>query len=155
MEKIQMVGSSKLSIAEQTRGNILLKAWERNISESKGRANEVMNSCEETFSLISISFLDLDKESSVGTLGKINIAKHLLDIKENVEKEQVEISKIRQVDMAQLEKWLVQPSLQLCSIMMEDQQVGKRLPQLVKICYTFEASNQAGWWRGVSFASSR
>jgi hypothetical protein len=44
----------------------------------------VMNSCEETFSLISKIFLDLDKERSVGMLGKINIAKHMLDIKENV-----------------------------------------------------------------------
>jgi hypothetical protein len=67
----------------------------------------VMNSCEETFSLISKSLLDLDKESSVGTLGKINIAKHLLDIKENMEKEQAEISQIRQVDMAQVDKWIM------------------------------------------------
>jgi hypothetical protein len=141
--KIETVDSSKLSIAEQTRGNILLKVWEKNISESKGRANEVKNSCEETFSLISKSLLDLDKESSAGTLGKINIAKHLLDIKENMEKEQVEISQISQVDMAQVDKWLVQPSLQLCSIITEDRQVGKSFPQLAKSCYTFEASNQA------------
>jgi hypothetical protein len=93
--------------------------------------------------LISKSLLDLDKESSAGTLGKINIAKHLLDIKENMEKEQVEISQISQVDMVQVDKWLVQPSLQLCSIITEDRQVGKRLPQLAKSCYTFEASNQA------------
>jgi hypothetical protein len=105
--KIEMVSSSKLSIAEQTRGNILLKVWEKNISESKGRANEVKNSCEEMFSLISKSLLDLDKERIVGKLGKINIAKHLLDIKENMEKEQVEISQIIQVDMAQVDKWIV------------------------------------------------
>jgi hypothetical protein len=141
--KIEMVSSSKLSIAEQTRGNILLKVWEQNISESKGRANEVKNFCEETFSLISKGLLDLDKESSAGTLGKINIAKHLLDIKENMEKQQVEISQISQVDMAQVDKWLVQPSLQLCSIIAEDRQVGKSLPQLAKSCYTLEASDQA------------
>jgi hypothetical protein len=93
--KIEMVGSSKLSITEQTRGDILLKVWEQNISESRGRANEVMNSCEETFALVSKIFLYLDKESSVGMLGKINIDKHLLDIKENVAKEKVEISQIR------------------------------------------------------------
>ena len=39
--KVEMVNSSKLSIAEQTRGNILLKAWEKNISERKGRDKEV------------------------------------------------------------------------------------------------------------------
>jgi hypothetical protein len=87
MEKIEMVSSSKLSITKQTRGNILLKVWEQNISESRGRAKEVMNSCDEMFSLINKSLLDLDKEGNAGRLGKINIAKHLLDIKENVEKE--------------------------------------------------------------------
>jgi hypothetical protein len=118
--KIEMVSSSKLSITEKTRGNILLKVWEQNISESRGRAKEVMNSCEEMFTSINKSLLDLDKEGSAGMLGKINIAKHLLNIKENVEKEQVEISQISWVDMVQVDKWLVQPSLQLCSIIMED-----------------------------------
>jgi hypothetical protein len=120
-----------------------LKVWEHNISERRGRANEVKNFCEETFSLISKGLLDLDKESSVGTLGKINIAKHLLDIKENMEEQQVEISQISQVDMTQMNKWLVQPILQLCSIITEDRQVGKSLPQLTKNCYTLEARDQA------------
>ena len=53
--------------------------------ESRRRANEVNNFCEETFSLITKGLLDLDEESSVGTLGKINIAKHMLDIKESME----------------------------------------------------------------------
>jgi hypothetical protein len=48
--------------------------------------------------------LDLDKERSVGTLGKINIAKHLLDIKESMEEKQVEISQISEVDMTQIYK---------------------------------------------------
>ena len=111
--KVEMVNSSKLSIAEQTRGNILLKVWEKNISERRGIAKEVRNSCEEAFTLINKSLLDLDKEGSARTLGKINISKHLLDIKENVEKEQEEISQIRWVDMVQVDKWKVQPSLQL------------------------------------------
>ena len=64
----------------------------------------MMNSCEETFALINKSLLDLDKEGSAGTLGKINISKHLLDIKENMEKEQVEISQISQVDMVKVDK---------------------------------------------------
>ena len=52
------------------------------------------------------------------------------------------ISQISQVDMTQVDKWLVHPSLQLCSIITEDRQVGKRFPQMVKSFYTFEASNQ-------------
>jgi hypothetical protein len=102
-----MINTSKLSIAEQTRGNILLKVWEQNILESRGRANKVNNFCEETFSLITKGLMDLEKESSARTLGKINIAKHLLDIKQNMEEQQVEISQISQVDMTQMDKWLV------------------------------------------------
>ena len=141
--KLEIVNNSKLSITEQTRGDILLKVWEQNTSKSRGRAKEVKNFCEEMFSLISKGFLYLDKERSTGTLGKINIDKHMLDIKENMEEQQVEISQISQVDMTQMDKWLVQPSLQLCSIITEDRQVGKRFPQMVKSFYTFEASNQA------------
>jgi hypothetical protein len=138
-----MVSSSRLSIPEKTRGNILLKAWERNISESRERAKEMRNSCEETFGLINESLSDLDRESSAGTLGHIDIAKHLLNIKENEEKEQAEISQISQTDIVQVDKWLIKPSVQLCSIITEDRQVGGRLPQLAKDCYTFEANNQA------------
>ena len=126
--KEEVAISSRLSIPEQARGNILLKAWEYNISESRKRDKEMRNACEETFGLINKNLLDLDKESSVGTLGKINIAKHLFDIKENGEKGQIELSQVSQVNISQVDKWLIIPSLQLWSIITEDQQVGKRLP---------------------------
>jgi hypothetical protein len=64
----------------------MLKAWEHNISKNRRKDKEMRDACEETFGLINKKLLDLDKEISVGTLGKIDIAKHLLDIKENVEK---------------------------------------------------------------------
>jgi hypothetical protein len=66
-----MVGSVRLSISEQTRGNILLKAWEHNISESRERAKEMKNSCEETFGLINKNLLNLDKEDSSGHWEKL------------------------------------------------------------------------------------
>ena len=69
-----MVGSARLSIPEKTRGNILLKAWEHNTSESRERTKEMKNSCEETFGLINKKLLNLDKEDSTKTLGIINIA---------------------------------------------------------------------------------
>jgi hypothetical protein len=117
--------SSRLSIPEKARGNILLKAREHNISESIKRAKEMRDSCEETFGLINKNLLDLDKESSVGTLGKINIAKHLLDIRENGEKGTIKLSQVSQVNIDQLDKWLIIPSLQLWYIITKYQQVGK------------------------------
>jgi hypothetical protein len=141
--KKEMGSSSKLSIPEQTRGNILLKAWERNISESRERAKEVRNFCEETLGVIDESLLGLDSESNTETLGQVDIAKHLLNIKENEEREQAEITQVTQTDIVQVDKWLIKPSVLLCSITTEDRQVGGRLPQLAKDCYTFEANNQA------------
>jgi hypothetical protein len=78
------------------------------------------NSFEETFVLINEIFLDFDRERNAGTLGQIDIAKNMLDIKENEEKEQAEISQISQIDIIQVDKWLIKPSVQLCSIIIED-----------------------------------
>ena len=69
MTKKEVGSSSKLSIPEQTRGNILLKAWEWNVSESREWAKEVINFCEETLGEIDESLLGLDSERSTGTLG--------------------------------------------------------------------------------------
>jgi hypothetical protein len=135
-------GSSKLSIIEQTQGNILPKVWECNISEGIQQAKEVRNSCEETFGFIDGSLLYLDSENSTETLGHINIAKHLLNIKENEERELVDISQITHMDIVQIDKWLIKPSVHLCSISTKDRQVEGKLPQLVKDYYTFEENNQ-------------
>jgi hypothetical protein len=61
--------SSSFPIPEQTRGNILLKEWERNISEGKQQAKEVRKSCEETFGLLNGIWLGSDGESSIEILG--------------------------------------------------------------------------------------
>jgi len=119
-----------------------LTAWEHDISENKKRAKEVRDSCEEIFGSINKNLLDLDREASAGTLGKINIAKHLVDIKESMERDQAELSQVSQVDIAQIDKWLIKPNLLLLSIMTEDQQVGGRIPQLDKKRYLFEAKKQ-------------
>jgi hypothetical protein len=140
--KEEVAIASRLSIKEQTRGNILLTAWEHDISENRKRAKEVRDSCEEIFGSINKNLLELDREASAGTLGKINIAKHLLDIKESMERDQAELSQVSQVDIAQIDKWLIKPNLLLLSIMTEDRQVGGRIPQLDKKRYLFEANDQ-------------
>ena len=86
--------------------------------------------------------MDLDSEKSTEALGQINIAKHLLNIKENEERDMDEISQITQMDIIQVDKWLIKPSVHLRSISTEDRQVEGKLPQLVKDYYTFEENNQ-------------
>ena len=120
--------SSIFPIAEQTKGNILLKEWERNISEGRQQAKEVRKYCEETFGFLDGSWLGFNGESRTEILGRINTAKSLLNIKENEERELVEISQITQTDIVQIDKWLIKPSVQLCSISAKDQQVEGKFP---------------------------
>jgi len=88
----EVVISSRLSVWEKTRGNVLLKAREHNLSENRKMAKEVRDSCEKIFGQINKELLDINKEDSSGMLEKINIAKHMLDIKENLERDQAEFS---------------------------------------------------------------
>jgi hypothetical protein len=143
MKRREIGSSSRFSISEQTRGNILLKEWERDISEGRQQAREVRKYCEETFGFLDGSWLGSDDEGSTETLGQISTTKHLLKIKENEERELAEISQMTLTDIVQIDKWLIKPSVQLCSISTKYQQVEGKLPKLAKDCYTFEANNQA------------
>jgi hypothetical protein len=56
---------------------------------------------------------------------------------------QAEISHLKQIDITQIDRWLVRPNLQLQSIISEDKRMEDRLPQLEKKLYIFEANNLA------------
>jgi hypothetical protein len=84
--------ASRLSVLEQTRGDIILKTWESSIAERRKMAKEVKEFCEEVFHSLNKESLGLDKEDSSGVLGQIDITKHQLDIKTNMEEAQAEIS---------------------------------------------------------------
>ena len=77
-----------------------MTAWEHDISENRKRAKEVRDSCEEIFGSINKNLLELDRGASTRTLEKINIAKHLVDIKESMERDQAELSQVIQVNIA-------------------------------------------------------
>jgi hypothetical protein len=59
----------------------------------------VRNFCEETLGEIDESLLGLDSERNTRTLGQVDIAKHLLNIKENEEREQTEITQVTQTNI--------------------------------------------------------
>jgi hypothetical protein len=115
--------ASMLSISKQTRGDIILKTWEYSIAESRKMAKKVKESYEEDFHSLNKESLGLDKEDNSGVLGHIDITKHQIDIKTNMEEAQAEISQIKQVDIMQINRSLVNPILQLQSIVSEDRQM--------------------------------
>jgi hypothetical protein len=83
-------------------------------------AKEVKVSCEGAFHSLKKESLGLDKEYISRVLGQIDITKPQLDLKTNMEEAQAEISQIKQIDIMQINRWLVNPSLQIHSIVSED-----------------------------------
>jgi hypothetical protein len=90
---------SRLSISEQARGDIILKTWETNIAKSKKMAKEVKEACEESFQLLNKESLGLGKDDSSEVLGQVDIAKHQLNIKTNMEEAQDEIFLLKWIDI--------------------------------------------------------
>ena len=82
----------RFTILEQTRGNILLKEWEHNISEGKLQAKRVMKSLEEDFISIDGNLLSIDSGGNAKALIQMNMAKISLDLNEKEERNSVEIS---------------------------------------------------------------
>jgi hypothetical protein len=75
-------GPPGLTIAEQTRGNILLKNWEQDITLSKEQAQKVANSLEEAVNNINGEQLGIEIGADTEALRQINIDRISLDIKE-------------------------------------------------------------------------
>jgi hypothetical protein len=100
-----------LSLSEQNRGNIILKAWETNLAKSKRLAREVNKYCEEALSSLDKWLLDVEGDSILEALGQIDIAKNQHNSKTNKEEARTTIQQMKQIDLIQINKWIVEPIL--------------------------------------------
>ena len=132
-----------LTIAEQTRGNILLKNWEHDITLSKEQAQKVTNSLKEACNAINGELLGMEIGGDTEALRQMNIDQISLDMKEKNERNSAEISRMDRLDPAQIDKHLIQPSAQLGALELVDVQIDDKLPQLAQECYFAEARCQA------------
>ena len=80
-----------MSVAEQIRGDILLKTWEANIAERKILAKEIKEDCEETFDVLDKKSLGIGKGDCPGLIGHINVIRDQLNIKERLNESHIEI----------------------------------------------------------------
>jgi hypothetical protein len=58
-----------------------------------------------------------------------------------MEEAQAEISQLKKIDITQINRWLVEPSLHMQSIILENKKIEERLPQLENQLYNFEAND--------------
>jgi hypothetical protein len=136
-------GPPGLTIAEQTRGNILLKNWEQIIASSKEQVQKVTNSLTEACSVMNGEQLGMEFGSDAEALRQVNTDQISINIKEENERKSAEIYGIDRVDLAQIDRHLIQPSAQLGALKLVNQQIEDKLPQLTRECYSAEASCQA------------
>ena len=99
------------------------------------------NVCEEAFYSLDKESLDLEKDNISEVLGKFDIEKHQLNVKTSMEEAQAEILQLKQIDITQINKWIVKPSLQLQSVSSEYRRIEDRLPHLENNLYIFEAND--------------
>jgi hypothetical protein len=68
------------------------------------------------FDLLEKTSLNIGKNDCHGLLGEINIVKHQLRFKEDLEEMKVEIPKIKVINISEIDKWMVIPNLKLQTI---------------------------------------
>jgi hypothetical protein len=136
-------GPPGLTIAEQTRGNILLKNWEQISLRAKSRFRRVTNSLTEACSIMNDEQLGMEFGSDAEALRQVNTDQISINMKEENERKSAEIYGIDRVDLAQIDRHLIQPSVQLGALKLVNQQIEEKLPQLTRECYSAEASCQA------------
>jgi hypothetical protein len=139
--KEEVARVTRLSLSEQTRGDIILKTWEANIVERKRLARELKKSCEEEFYDLEKDSLCIGRNNILEVLGQIDIAKNQFDFKTSMEETKDEILQLKQVDLTQINKWIVNPGLQIQSLSLEAGKMEDRMPHIEKILYTFEAND--------------
>jgi hypothetical protein len=129
----------KLSISEQVKGDVILKVWEADLAEYKRITRDVNDDCQGIFDLLERTSLNIGKNDCPILLGEINIAKNQLRFKEELEEMKIEISKIKLINITEIDKWMVTPNLKLQTIKFIGKMIEDRLPKLKKIFFMFEA----------------
>jgi len=84
-----------------------LKAWETNLAERKKLAREVNKACLEALYLLDKWILDVDGNTFSESLGQIDIAKNQYNSKKSKEEAVMTIQKMNQIDLLQINKWIV------------------------------------------------
>jgi hypothetical protein len=132
--------TQKLSISEQVKGDIMIKVWESKLAEYKRITREVNEDCQGIFDLFERDSLNIGTDGCSGLLGEVNIAKHQLRFREELEEKKAEISNIKLINITEINKWMVTSSLKLKTVKFTERMIESRLPELQRRFFSFEAN---------------
>jgi hypothetical protein len=84
--------------------------------------------------------LNIGTNGCSGLLGKVNIAKHQLKFREELEEKKVEIPNIKLINITKINKWMVTSTLRLKTVKFTERMIESRLPELQRRFFSFEAN---------------
>ena len=131
----------KLFVSEQIKGDIILKFWKASLAKNKRITKDVNDNCQAIFDLLDKALLNIGRDNCLGLLGQINIGRHQLNFKENLDEIQIEISQIKVIDVTQINRWMVKLNLKLQTIEFTGKIIEDRLPELQRKFFIFEAKD--------------
>jgi hypothetical protein len=114
--------------------------WEAKLAEYKRITREVNEDFQGIFDLFERDSLNIGTDDCSGLLGEINIAKHQLRFREELEEKKAEISNIKLINISEINKWMVTSSLKLKTVKFTERMIESRLPELQKRFFSFEAN---------------
>ena len=91
--------------------------------------------------LLEKASLNIGRNNCPGLLGEINIVKHQLRFKEDLEEIQVEIPQIKVINVTQIDKWIVMPNLKLQTIKFTRKIIEDCMLELQRKFFLFEAKD--------------
>jgi chromosome segregation ATPase len=122
--------TQKLYVSEKIKGDIIIKVWEEKLAENKRITREVNDDYQGIFDLLEKASLNIGRNNCLGLLGEINIGKHQLRFKEDLEEIQVEIPQIKVINVTQIEKWIIMPNLKSKTSKFTRKIIKDHLPEL-------------------------
>ena len=84
--------------------------------------------------------LNIGADGCSGLLGEINIAKHQLKSREELEERKAEISNIKMVNIAEIDKWMIASSSRLEKVKFTKKTIESQLLGLQRRFFSFEAN---------------
>jgi CRISPR/Cas system-associated endoribonuclease Cas2 len=140
LQKEEIGKSQKLSIAEQLKGDEMIKVWETNLEGYKKITKNVNEDCQKIFDSIKKESTLIRTEGLSNSLGEIDINRYQLKAKEELEEKKVEISNIKIVNMAEIEKLMITSCSKLEKVKSTKKAIANQLLELQRSFFSFEAN---------------
>jgi hypothetical protein len=140
LQKEETGKSQNLPISEQLKGDAMIKVWETNLESYKRITKGVNEDCQKIFDFIEKESTHIGTDGFSDSLGEIDINRYQLKTKEEFEEKKVEISNIKMVNMAEIEKLMIAPSSRLEKVKSTEKTIATQLPGLQRNFFSFEAN---------------